>query len=188
MEPFSLAILVVAFLKSFASSAGSEVGKAAGAKLGELVFPKIAGTSEEQAVSSVAQGQATPEQEQVAQTAVASAIAQDPALGTEIQTTINQAVAADPGLADLLPSAAQALFGLSDAQRAVQRDRCPVGGEHLWGRVSYFDGQGQPLSRFQSFSSYPRSAWGQCRQGHRWAVFAAGGQVKMGLLSRLFGR
>ncbi len=187
LEPLSLAVLAIAFLKSAVSSAGSEVGKAAGVRIGEMLFPR-ADAQGQQSLAAVADGRASPQQEEVATQVVAAEVQRDPVLGQQLQTTINEAVQADPSLADLLPGAAQALFGLSDAQRMAQRSRCPIGGERLWVPPSYFDGQGRALSAFRSFSSYPPSTWAQCRQGHRWAVFAAGGPASGGLVRRLLGR
>jgi hypothetical protein len=189
VEPFSLAILAIAFLKSAFSSAGTEVGKAAGQRIGQALFPAVEGTGKEGALEAVASGAAPSSVEQELEQHIAAKVSQDPAYGQQLQSTLNQTLHDAPGLADLLPNAAQQLFGLSDQQARAQRGRCPVGGELLF-MPSFFDGAGRQLSRapLGSFFSFPRSAWAQCRRGHKWPVFAVGGQQKSGLLGGLFGR
>lgn len=189
MEPFSLAVLLIAFLKSAVSSAGGEIGKAAGQRIAQELFPAVEGTGDEAALVALAEGTAPPAAEQRLQQHVAARVSQDPAYGQQLQGSLNQALHDAPGLADLLPTSVQQLFGLSDQQTVAQRGRCPVGGELLF-MPSYFDGQGNPLSRapLASFFAFPRSAWAQCRRGHRWPVFAVGGRAQGGLLGRLLGR
>jgi hypothetical protein len=178
MEPFGLAVLAIAFLKSAFSSAGDEVGKAAGQRIAQALFPAVQGTSDEGTLVAMAQGTAQPAAEQRIQQHVVSRASNDPAYGTQLQDSLNQALREAPGLADALPAAAQKLFGLSNEQTAAQRGKCPIGGEMLI-FPSYFDGQGNPLSiaPLGSFFSFPRSAWARCRRGHTWSVFAAGGRT-----------
>lgn len=181
MEPFSLAILAIAFLKSAFSSAGTEVGKAAGQRIGEVLFPAVQGTSQEVTLKAVAAGTAPPATEQHLAEHLAEKVRQDPAYAQRLQSTLDETVREAPSLADLLPNAVQQLFGLSEEQAVAQRGRCPVGGEMLL-LPSYFDGAGRQLARapLGGFFSFPRSAWAQCRRGHRWQVFAVGGRGHSG--------
>jgi hypothetical protein len=189
VEPFSLAFLAIAFLKAAVAGAGGAIGKAAGDRVSQALFPAVQGTGQEVALGAVASGTAPPAVEQELQQQVTSRVSQDPAYGQQLQASLNHALREAPGIADLLPTAVQQLFGLSDEQTVAQRGKCPVGGELLF-LPSYFDGQGNALSRapLGGFFSFPRSAWAQCRRGHRWPVFAVGGRPQGGLLGRLIGR
>lgn len=173
MDPFTLATIATVFLTAAATSAGQSVGT----RVVDLVFKRFELSGKQQALQPFGQPASAPSEAARAevQADLTKEIEQDPAFGAQVVEAVNAELQERPELADAITDLVGDWWGLSQAQKRARRGRCPVGGEILiFPTYLNSDGTEIPGAAFnvRSFSGLPPSTIAECRQGHRWPVFA----------------
>lgn len=166
-----IATIVIELLKNVAAT----VGQGLGSRVLELIAPPMEASGKKDALRPILEGTSGAVEEDLVKEELAAQMRKDPAFAGKAAEAVNADLAERPDLIGLLASIPQHLFGLSKQQVMVQdKSRCPVGGEPIWLPPRYFNDDGTEIQggAFKWWSSLPRTAVAQCRDGHRWPVFA----------------